>query len=252
MHTIPFKDHFSPVAGHYADHRPTYPAALFDWIAQQCPQHELAWDCGTGSGQAAQGLAEHFAQVIATDASAAQIAQTTPDAHIHYRVAPAHRSGLEDQQADLVTVAQALHWFDLDAFYTEAIRVLKPAGIIAVWSYGITTVADDPTINALIQSFYQHEIHTYWPPERKHVETRYQHIAFPFQRITPPDLAMSAHWNLPQLTGYLRSWSATGRFIQLNGFDPVCALEEKLKTCWGPATALHQIEWPLTLLVGHR
>jgi len=244
-----FSDHFASVATHYADSRPAYPAALFDWLAAQCATRDLAWDCGAGSGQASVALARHFARVIATDASAAQIAQAQPDPRVEYRVAPAERSTLDDASADLVIVAQALHWFDLDRFYAEVRRVLRPGGVLAAWSYGVLAVEGE-AVNAAVQHFYHDEVGPYWPPERRHVESAYRELPFPFERIAAPAFAMSLHWNLAQLLGYFRSWSATGRYIEQCGDDPVARLEPQLAACWGDVLETREIRWPLALLAG--
>lgn len=247
--TTPFSDHFASVARHYADSRPTYPPVLFDWLASQCGEHGLAWDCGAGSGQASLELARHFSRVIATDASAAQIAQAAPHPRIEYRVAPAEESGLEECSADLVIVAQALHWFDLDRFYAEVRRVLKPGGVIAVWSYGVQEVEND-AVNAIVQHFYAQEVGPYWPPERHHVETGYRELPFPFTPIAVPPFAMQLQWTLGHLLDYFRSWSATAAYVKAKGSDPVAALEPRLKACWGDPAQQRTVTWPLALLAG--
>jgi SAM-dependent methyltransferase len=159
-----FKDHFSSASDRYAAYRPDYPAALFAWLAGLCAERELAWDCATGSGQAALGLAPHFRRVVATDASAEQVRHAAPHPLIDYRVAPAEASGLADHSVDLVTVAQAAHWFDLPRFYAEAARVLKPGGAIAVWGYGRMLLPGE--MDGLFQRFYAKTVGPYWPPER--------------------------------------------------------------------------------------
>jgi len=259
--TAKFKDHFKTVARQYADSRPTYPEQLFTWLAAQCPERECAWDCGTGSGQAARDLAAHFNHVIATDASTSQIqqaqieqaklsqAQGSGQAVIDYRVAPAEMSGLDSATIDLVVVAQALHWFDVDAFHREVSRVLKPQGIIAEWCYGHIEI-DNAAVDGLIQHFYADVVGPYWPPERAHVENAYRKLAFPFAHITAPAFAMQALWNLEQLAGYLRSWSATAQYIKIHGTDPVEELQQEMLEYWGDAEAGYAITWPLTLRVG--
>ena len=244
-----FNDRFGSVAAHYASSRPTYPATLFDWLAAQCSSRDVAWDCGAGSGQASLELTKYFNHVVATDASDAQIAQATAHPRITYRVAPAENSRIQTQSADIVIVAQALHWFDLNQFYAEATRVLKPDGVIAAWSYGMLIVEGDE-VNALVQQFYSDDLGAYWPPERRHVENGYRDFAFPFRRISPPPFSMRTHWNLEQLLGYFRSWSATAQFIKTHGVDPVAIVEQRLRTCWGDADRVREIDWPLAMLAG--
>lgn len=247
----PFSDHFAPVSGAYADFRPTYPPALFDWLAAVAPGRGLAWDCACGSGQASVDLAGRFDRVVATDASAAQLEGAARHPKIEYRQAPAEASGLPDASVDLITVAQALHWFDLPAFYAEACRVLKPGGVLAVWSYGVQTVEGDAA-NALVQHFYSEVVGPYWPPERVLVEQGYRTLDFPFAEFAPPAFEMTAHWPLPRLLGYFRSWSATGRYIKARGEDPVVGLAEGLASLWGDPEAGRQVAWPLALRVGRR
>ena len=242
-------DHFGRVAGTYADYRPAYPATLFDWLAHQCSEHALAWDCGAGSGQASVALAEYFEKVLATDMSDAQLAHATPHPRVEYRVALAHDSGLPDASANLVTVAQALHWFDLGLFYQEVRRVLKPGGVIAAWSYGVIALEGDAA-NQILQHFYHQIIGPYWPAERHHVETGYRELPFPFERLPTPDFAMEVHWTLPHLLGYLRSWSACARYRDAHGTDPVDALTSQLEPHWGETSNKRRISWPVSLLAG--
>lgn len=247
-----FTDHFKTVARHYAENRPSYPSGLFQWFASQCQARDCAWDCGTGSGQAACDLAEQgFARVVATDASAAQIAEAQAHERVEYRVAPAQDSGLETGCADLVVVAQALHWFDLERFYGEVRRVLKPDGMIAVWCYGVMEVKG-AGVNHLVRHFYSEVVGPYWPLERKHVERGYRDLPFPFQRISAPSFAMYTEWDLHQLLGYLRSWSATARFIKARGHDPVEDLAQELRPIWGAPEQRRRVAWPLSLHVGRK
>jgi ubiquinone/menaquinone biosynthesis C-methylase UbiE len=143
-----FKDHFSKQAVGYAKFRPRYPKVLFSYLRRIAPSRELAWDCGTGNGQAAVGLASVFDRVIATDASEKQISNAQPDERVEYRVAPAENSGIKSETLDLIMIAQALHWFDLDRFYAEARRVLKPNGVLAASAYKFFRIT--PEIDQLV------------------------------------------------------------------------------------------------------
>jgi len=244
-----FKDHFSRLAAQYAAFRPAYPPGLFDYLAQLCRERRVAWDCACGTGQASVALADHFATVVATDASPQQLAAATPHSHVTYRVAKAEASGLDSKSVDLVTVAQALHWFDLDSFYAEVERVLVPAGVIAVWTYGLLHVEGD-TVDALVQEFYHDIVGPYWPPERRHVEQGYRTLAFPFASASTPSFNMEERWERAHLLGYLRSWSATGRYAEVKGVDPVVELERRLGPLWA-AQEVRKVTWPLALRVGH-
>jgi len=252
MQTSPkFHDHFSTVANRYADFRPHYPAALFEHLATLVPRTATVWDCACGNGQASADLATRFAKVIATDASKEQISSAAPHPNIEYRVATAEQSGLPDHSVALVTVAQALHWFNFDKFYAEVNRVLAPGGVIAVWSYGINIVEGDAA-NELVQDFYANTVGPYWPPERKLVEEGYRTIPFPFTEITPPPFRMESHWTLGQLLGYFSTWSATNRYLKTNGTNPIEPLSAKLKAVWGDAEKPRAIVWPLVVRIGRR
>ena len=240
-----FKDHFSAHAAEYAKFRPHYPDELFEHLASISPRHELAWDCATGNGQAAVGLARHFEKVIATDASAQQIESAEPDKRISYRVAPAEASGIDSASVDLILVAQALHWFDLDRFFTEAKRVSKESGILAVSTY--THVSVNPEIDEILSKFYRETTGPYWPPERDLVKTNFESIRFPFADLPSHQFEMRQQWNLAQLTGYLRTWSATKKFIAVRVFDPVDSLMQELGNVWRDREHARQVTWPLKL-----
>ena len=243
-----FKDHFSDAPAHYAEFRPAYPDELFSWLAGLCAVHEAAWDCATGSGQAAVGLAPHFTKVVATDASSGQIAHAGGPSIVSFRVAPAEASGLAGDSIDLVTVAQAAHWLDLPRFYAEAQRVLKPNGVLALWGYGRLDLPGD--MGAIFRRFYGETVGPYWPPERRLIDDAYRSLDFPFAEIAAPEFFIEVEWSLPRLMDYLSTWSAVKRYRADRGGDPLPALMAELQPLWGaPDTAL-QLRWPLFLRVG--
>jgi SAM-dependent methyltransferase len=245
-----FKDHFSTQAGDYGRFRPDYPEALFAFLAELAPSRQLAHDVATGNGQGARQLARQFRRVIATDASAAQIAEAAPHPAIDFRVATAEASGLDDASVDLITVAQAAHWFDMRRFNLEARRVLRPSGVLALWCYGLMRVS--PAVDAVVLRLYADILgDDYWPPERKLVESGYAGLPFPFERLAAPSFAIARAWSLPHLLGYLGTWSAVAAFRQRNGTDPLALVADDLASAWGDA-AERRVAWPLTLLVGRR
>jgi ubiquinone/menaquinone biosynthesis C-methylase UbiE len=245
----PWPDHFSRQSADYRRYRPRYPQALFAWLASAAPARRTAWDCGTGNGQAAVGLAEHFERVVATDPSANQLAEAEPHAQVEYRSARAEDSGLEPASVDLVTVAQALHWFDLERFYAEVSRVLRPGGLIAVWCYGLMEI--DPAVDPVIRHFYEDVVGPYWPPQRAHVESGYRELAFPFAPVAAPCFAMTADWSLEELAGYVATWSPTKIFQEQRGCDPLRDLNEPLSKAWGAAER-RRVVWPLHVRAGRR
>ena len=251
MKTQTFHDHFSTFANRYADFRPRYPAAIFGFLSTLVPQNSLVWDCACGNGQATVDLAERFDRIIATDASREQIASATAHSKIEYRVAPAENSGLQDNSVGLVTVAQAIHWFDFERFYAEVNRVLVDDGLIAIWAYGIDEV-EGAAVNALAQDYYANVVGPHWPPERTLVEEGYRTIPFPFTEIAAPTIHMEMRWNLDELLGYFSTWSATNRFIKANGYNPLEKLNAELSKIWGARDKSRLVTWPLSMRVGRK
>jgi SAM-dependent methyltransferase len=243
-----FKDHFSGVASSYAAFRPRYPAALFDFLASTTANRRVALDCATGNGQAARGLADRFDRVLATDASVEQLRSASRHASIVYAVARAESLPVGDGVADLVTVAQALHWFDRPRFFAEARRVLAPGGILAAWTYGLVSV--DRAIDPELQKFHGETVGPWWPPERKLVDDGYRTIDFPFEEVAVPKLTHEADWTLAELAGYLGTWSATQRFRAERGEDPVPALVDAINPVWGEPSRPRRVCWPLFVRAG--
>lgn len=248
MDPTTFKDHFSAHADAYARYRPDYPPALFAWLAESAPSRGRAWDCATGSGQAAVALAEHFAEVIATDASEKQVRSAFPHPRVAYRVAPAEQSGIEDASVDAITVAQAVHWFDIPAFYREAERVLKPGGVLAVWAYAV--FASTPEIDRVVDRLYRDIVGPYWPPDRGMIERGYEEVRLPFDPVDPPPFAMEKDWTLDDAIGYLGTWSATRGYIAAQGHDPVALVRDELAAAWGGGA--RRVRWPLYLKVARK
>lgn len=244
---VAFKDHFSKHAADYAKFRPRYPRELFEYLGNIAPSRQLAWDCGTGNGQASVGLATAFDRVIATDASEKQIANAQPHERVEYRAAPAESSGIASATVDLIMVAQALHWFDLNRFYTEARRVLKPNGVLAASAYNLLHI--EPAIDEVINRYYYEVVGPFWLPERKLVEN-FAELPFPFHELDPPEFEMTAQWNLDHLVGYLGTWSSTQRFIAETDGDPLEQISDELRTGWGDPQRTRNVRWPLTLRMG--
>lgn len=243
-----FKDHFSTQAADYAQYRPHYPAELFEYLAAIAPAKKVAWDCGTGNGQAAVGLAQHFDLVIATDPSEKQIRHAVPHEKVKYIVAPAEKTDIASQSVDLIMVAQALHWFAHEKFYAEVRRVAPPGGIIAVSLYNLLYA--EPKITDIVNEFYFDIVGPYWPPERKHIEAEYRTIPFPFAEIKPPPFRLEKHWRLDELLGYLNTWSATQRFMAQHGANPLEKIADRLSSLWGDPESPKRIAWPLHLRIG--
>ena len=243
-----FKDHFSTKSGNYAAYRPTYPRALVDYLAGLCPQTEWALDAGCGTGQLSVLLADRFSHVTATDASAQQIEKAEAHAGVEYRVAPAERSGLPDHSVDLITVAQAAHWFDLDAFYAEARRVGKLGAVLALITYGV--IQADPELDPIIRHFYKDVVGPYWPPERRHVEDGYRSLDFPFDEWTAPPLAIEVQWRASDLIGYIDTWSAVRGLEKAEGRQPIEQFQRELLARWRDPQHRRIIRFPLSLRIG--
>jgi len=245
---LSFKDHFSAQANEYARYRPTYPAALFEWLAEIVPGRETAWDCATGNGQAAVALSAYFDDVVATDASKQQIANAHSRERVAYRVARSEESTLAANSCDLITVAQALHWFDHERFFAQCRRVAKPGAILACWCYNLLTISEK--IDAIVNRLYFAVVGPYWPPERKLLEEHYQSISFPFEEVEAPSFQMTATWRLTELLGYLNTWSATQRFLHKNGTHPLEQIAPELRDAWGDEGMKRRVQWPLYLRAG--
>jgi ubiquinone/menaquinone biosynthesis C-methylase UbiE len=244
-----FKDHFSGHASDYASARPHYPPALFDWLVAQCEHRTLAWDAGCGNGQAATALAGRFESVFASDPSAEQIAAAEPHPSIRYAVEPAERCSLPDASANLVTVAQAMHWFDTPRFQAEARRVLVPGGIFTAWTYAQSRVT--PAVDIVFDRFHDHLLNNYWPAGREHVIDGYRTLPFAFSRFADvPAFEMRCEWTLPQYLAYLRSWSASQRYLSETGCDAIALISVEMTTAWGDPMQSRSVIWPLTLHVG--
>lgn len=241
------KDYFSQQARTYATFRPAYPEALYQFLFTHLNGNSAAWDCATGNGQVAHRLAHEFKSVYATDISQAQLDNALKGENIFYSIARAEKTGFDNEQFDLITVAQALHWFDLSSFYDEVRRTLKRGGLLAVWGYSLLTV--DADIDPLFQDFYFGKVGPYWDEARKLVEDRYATLAFPFSEIACPEFSIDVAWSLDQFAGYLRSWSATQKYISVNGSDPVEKFRHVLAHVWKPEE-VKAVRFPVFMRLG--
>ena len=242
-----FKDHFSRQAADYRRYRPTYPAALIDFVAGCCANRAVAMDCATGSGQAAVALAGRFAAVIAVDASLSQLARAESHERVRYAAALAERLPVREGSVDLVAAAQAAHWFDHDRFHAECRRVLAPGGVVAVWCYEKFRV--ESAIDVVVDDFYVNVIGADWPPERRYVAEGYRSLPFPWREELAPPFEIEVDWDLAQLMGYLATWSAVQRCRDRTGQDPLAALQSRLARLWSPAVP-RRVRWPVHLRLG--
>ncbi|MEM9018222.1 MAG: class I SAM-dependent methyltransferase [Verrucomicrobiota bacterium] len=240
-----FRDHFSSHAELYASARPTYPAELFQWLVGLVDRHDMAWDAATGNGQAAVALKPFFSRVHATDASAEQIRSAPAVEGISFLAEAAESPSLEADSVDMITVAQAAHWFDLDRFFKASAFVLRPEGVLALWCYERCTIASE--IDAVIESYYQ-SLDPYWPPQRALIESRYATLEFPFLEIPAPAFEMKLAWTSAQLVAYLESWSATQRAAASLAKDPLASIRAELPMLWGDETRI--VRWPIAMRVG--
>jgi SAM-dependent methyltransferase len=243
-----FPDLFSRDASAYAQFRPRYPAALFEWIATLPARRRMALDCATGNGQAAEMLAGHFALVLALDASRPQLRAATRTTGVYYLAAVAESSPVRSRAVDLISVAQAFHWLDWPRFFEEVERIAAPGAALAIWGYG--RLQAEPAIAALINRFHDETVGPYWSAQRRLVEEGYRGFALPMEEVTAPPFAIEAQLGLSELLGYLRTWSAVGKYLQMLGQDPVESLEPQLAAVWGDPAARHPIRWPLFVRAG--
>ena len=244
-----FADYFAPAAAAYASYRPRYPESLFAWLRSEARGQQRAWDCGTGSGQAAIGLVAQFHEVVATDPSVAQLAHAERTDRIQYAAMTAERSAIASRSVDVITVAQALHWFDRSAFYVESRRVLRPGGLLAVWSYALGSFGVPPLDEAL-RRFYSETVGPYWPAERAIIDAGFERLEFPFRELHQPEFAMEATWSVEHFAGYLSTWSAVHRARKATGRDPVPEFMQSVRSLWGSGPPTRVIRWPLSMRVG--
>ncbi|MBS0290659.1 MAG: class I SAM-dependent methyltransferase [Proteobacteria bacterium] len=241
--------HFAKNSEQYKLYRPNYPEELFTYLESLVVDKHLAWDCGTGNGQAAVSLAKRFDVVIASDINVEQLNAAPKVDAIHYHCWPAEKTELEDQSVDLITIAQALHWFKFDSFYQEVKRVAKQGGIVAAWCYSLGNISS--TIDPIIRRLYVNILgDKYWPPERKYVEEEYCTIPFPFQRISPPSFVINQNLNFNQLIGYLGTWSAVKEYEKQKEQNPINRILPELQSVWGDPLQPRLMVWPLHLIIG--
>jgi len=239
---------FGSIAADYARFRPRYPDALFDELAALAPSRALAWDCATGTGQAAGALARRFERVLATDVSAKMIAQAPATPGVEYRAVDSCDSGIASHSIDLITVANALHWFHGEAFEREARRVLAPGGVVAAWSYKYPHVA--PAIDALVRHLHDVVIDPFWAEPNRVVEREYRDLWFPFDRVAAGPHVCAARLTADAFLGYLATWSAAVKYAAHHGRDPLAEIRDELLAEWGGASVEREVRWPLTLVVG--
>ena len=242
------KDNFSTQADVYAKYRPQYPDTLFEYIMSFVKEKNLAWDCGTGNGQTAKELSKYFDKVYATDISSKQIEHAAKKSNINYVVEPAEKTSLKNNTVDLVTVSQALHWFNFEKFYAEVKRVAKPTAVIAVWTYSL--LQTDPVTDTLIHDYHFKTLEKYWDEERKYVDDGYKTIPFPFKKIDNPEFFIELNWNTEDLEGYFNTWSALQKFIKVNNYNPVPDLMKEIKLNW-LATEYRKIIFPIHIKLGY-
>lgn len=243
-----FKDHFSGAATGYAAHRPVYPLTVAEALAVRSPGRGCAWDAGCGSGQLSTVLGEVFQRVEATDASAAQIASAVAHPRLRYAVARAEHVDLADCSVDCAVAAQAAHWFDLESYYEEVRRVLRPRGLVALVTYALMNITAE--VDRIVDRFYRETLNGYWPPERALVEEGYRSVPFPFVEVAPPALMLEHRWDLGQVTGYIATWSAVQALKKAGKGSEVDALVVQLQKAWGDPATVREVTWPLTLKLG--
>lgn len=240
------KDNFSTQAVAYATYRPHYPQEMIQYIMSFVAEQHTALDLATGNGQVAKALAPYFDKVYATDISAKQLENAQAADAIYYSVGSAEETGFENNTFDLVTVAQAVHWFKFDTFYKEVARILKPNGLFAILGYGL--LKTNPDADALIWRLYRDVLVAYWDAERHYIDENYATIPFPLQEIETEKFYNRFNWTFEQLIGYFNTWSAMQHYIKEHGKNPVDSIKEELKVVWEVSDK--QVTFPLLLRLG--
>jgi SAM-dependent methyltransferase len=259
-----FPDHFSLRAAEYRARRPGYPSELVDWLAEEAPARDRAWDAGCGSGQFSLLLARRFRGVVACDASPEQVMTAPRHPGVAFRVATAEAPGLPVGSVDLAVAAQAAHWFDLDGYYRAVTRVTRSGGLLALVAYGVMEL--DPEVTRTVRAFHDVTLAPHWPPQRAHVISGYRSLPFPFPELTPPTFEIHRRWTLSELLGYVETWSAM-RALERSWAERRRKVEphpeasssvppewarfrDALERAWGPPEAEREIRWPLAIRAG--
>ena len=249
-------DRFSGHADLYAQYRIDYPSELYDFVLSFTQNRQTAWDCATGNGQVASALAEFFEQVEATDISETQLILAVKKPTINYQISSAEQTPFADQTFDLITVAQALHWFDVSAFHQEVRRVARPGAVIAEWGYGLVQLGQSspdpsrsgPNPDSIMLDFYRNRIGPYWDPQRKYIDNAYATLPFPFADAQRAEFTVRRTWSLDRFLNYLRTWSAVRQYIHENEEDPISGLGVELAPVWGDGE--REVRFPVFLRVG--
>jgi SAM-dependent methyltransferase len=247
MHSM-HKNPFATEAEENAHLRPTYPDNLFAFLATVVPSREAAWDCATGNGQAATHLAEYFDRVVATDESGEMIAQAPPDPRITYRVAEAEDPGLGDRSVDLVTVASAIHWFDLERFYAEVRRIVKPGGTVAAWTYYTPVFGSE--VDAIVHRLAHDVLGPYWDERLHYVVDEFHDLPFPFEPLEAPPFQTDMTWDMQDLLGYFETWSSSIKYREANHESPTRLIEDDLAIAWGDPQQKRDLHFPLYMRLG--
>ena len=190
----------------YSKGRPTYPPELYLWLSNQVKNQQCVWDCACGTGQVSIDLAAYFEQVEATDISESQIAEAIPHRKVNYKVSPSEVCEYPDQHFDAICVGQALHWFDLEKFWPEVKRTLKPGGIFACWGYSWLSVC--PEIDDIINSQIMSKLKPHWPAQNRTLWNQYDDVTFPLEMLDVPEFELTFKWNAYRLFDYMQTWSA--------------------------------------------
>jgi ubiquinone/menaquinone biosynthesis C-methylase UbiE len=240
-----FKDYFSEQSSDYAKYRPGYPDELFAYLSSITNEHHRAWDCAAGNGQAALSLAHHFDEVIATDASEKQIQNAKSHPKIKYKVVPAENSGIESDSVDLITVATAIHWLNLEKFYQEARRTLKPGGTLAIWNYSRSNVNE--AVDRVTDYYMEEIVGSYAAPDFWRGVNAETDIDFPFERIKTPEFKIRQNWSFKEYVNYIMTWSPTRNYIKKKNSNPLELIFDEFKNAWGDENEEKEIIWKLTL-----
>ena len=245
---MPALDRFSAQAADYARYRIAYPPELYDWLLPQVESRERAWDCATGNGQVAAVLADSFIRVDATDLSENQLAQAPLRSNIHYQRATAEHTPFPNQRFDLITVAQAVHWFDGEAYHREVRRVARPGAVLAEWGYQLCRL-ETPALNQVLDDFHDVTSAPYWDANRRHIENEYANLSFPFAAVQHARFVVVKRWTVSDMLNYLRTWSATANYARQHaGADMVALVADALTRLWGPQA--REITFPVFARAG--
>lgn len=246
----------------YSKFRPTYPKALLDiltgYLVRSGSDQDTVVDIGCGSGQSTFYLQDSFKHCIGVDISKAQVQEAQKKCeemhckNVEFRVGNGMDLPMETASANAVTIAQAWHWMaNLEKFYSECKRILKPHGCLAVYGYGNVHLKNE-LCNQLVRDFYKNTLTGCWHKERCHIDNEYAEVDLPFSNVERHDIEMPKTYTVEDFIGYVSTWSGYEKYCAINPNNTVLQdLQEKISEHLSSNnTPLLDAKFPVFMIIG--